>query len=334
MRLSKQRLLSALGLLAAACTTPVVHAQMLKDPALQALYAAEKNDALQRLAQQRVTTQPDDAQAVLALALAALARDDAPARQALLQRAETCIDKQPKAAPCHYALGVVLGVQALSEGMFKAARSAGTVRDALATAQTLEPAWYPARSALLEFYLLAPTMLGGSTSKAAEVAKAAPLPEQVRALEARIAMTERKFDTALQLLATLPGHLEPALAADAQAWAVQCGLGMVNQGQAAKALPAMERLVREQPGRAGPVYALARVRGELGAPEEALKLYDQSAPLKGAADWPIAYRQGLLQQQLGQLDAAKASFARFVSAGKGQKASLDDARKRLEQLGA
>jgi tetratricopeptide (TPR) repeat protein len=333
MRTFSHQLLPAVGLLVAACSAPAVHAQVFKDPALQALYAAEKTDELQRVAQQRVATQADDAQAVLALALTALNREDAPARQTVLKRAEACIDKQPKAAPCHYALGVVLGVQALSEGMFKAARSAGTVREALVTAQTLEPAWYPARAALLEFYVQAPGMMGGSTSKAAELAKTAPSPEQARALEARLAMSERKFDVALQLLNTLPGNLEPALADDVHAWAVQCGLGMVNLGQAAKAQPAMEKLVRDQAERAGPVYALARVRGELGAHEEALKLYEQAATLKGAPDWPIAYRAGIAQQQLGQKEAAKASFTRFVSAGKGQKASLEDARKRLEQLG-
>ena len=327
------RLRSFLMLATASTLVPAALAQTFKDPALEVLYVAEKTDELQRLAQQRVATQPDDGQAVLALALTALSRDDPAARQAALQRAEACLDKQPKAAACHYALGVVLGVQALSEGMFKAARSAGTIRDALVAAQALEPGWYAARSALMEFYLLAPGMMGGSTSKAAELAKAAPVPEQARALEARVAMTERKFEAALLLLTALPNKLEPALADDVQAWAVQCGLGLVNQGQAAKAQAGIEKQVREQAGRAGPVYALARVRSELGAHEEALKLYEQAATLKGAPDWPIGYRLGITQQQLGHKDAAKASFTRFVSVGKGQKASLEDARKRLEQLG-
>ena len=47
----------------------------------------------------------------------------------------------------------------------------------------------------------------------------------------------------------------------------------------------------------------------------------------------MAYRIGIAQQQLRRNDAAKASFTRFIAAGKGQKSSLEDARKRLEQLG-
>lgn len=324
---------SPLLVLAAGLCLSAAHAQTLKDPALESLYVAEKGAELQRAAAQRVAAQPDDAQAVMALALAALMRDDAPARQAVIKQAETCLDKQPKAAGCHYALGVTLGVQAMSEGMFKAARSAGTVRTALTTAHELEPAWYPGRSALVDFYLMVPGMMGGSSSKASELAKAAPTPEQQRALEARVAMNERKFEQALQLLQALPPTLPHALADDVRAWTVQSGLGMVNAGQAAKAQPALEKLLREQPGRAGPAYALARVRGEQGAHEEAARLYEQAAAFKGAEQWPIAYRLGIAQQQLGRHDDAKQSYQRFISAGKGQKASLEDAKKRLEQLG-
>lgn len=326
--------LAASSVLSAAWAQEQPPGQMFKDPALQALYQTERNDELLRIAQQRLSGQPDDAQAVLAVAMAALARDDAALRKQALQRAEDCVAKQPKAAPCHYALGVVLGVQAVSEGMLKAARSAGTVRTALTAAHELEPAWYPARGSLVEFYLLAPGMMGGSTAKATELARAAPAPEQVRALEARIAMNDRRFDEALKLLTALPAALPPALTEDVRGWAVQSALGLTNAGQAAAAQAPLEKLVREQPDHAGPAYALARVRAETGAHEAALQLYEQAAKLRGAGNLPLAWRVGISQQQLGRNEAAKASFQRFLAAGKGQKASVEDAKKRLEQLGA
>ena len=329
-----------LGLLAVGSAVGAAQAQsptggqMFKDGALQAPYQAERHDELLRQATQRLAAQADDAQAVLAVAMAALSRDDAVARRQALQLAEACVAKQPKAAPCHYAQGVVLGVQAMSEGMLKAARSAGTVRSALTTAHELEPTWYPARGSLVEFYLLAPGMMGGSTAKAAELARAAPTPEQARALEARVAMNERRFDEALKLLMALPASLPPALADDVRSWSVQCALGLTNNGQAAAAQAPLEKLVREHPEHAGPVYALARVRAEAGAHEAALQLYEQAAKLRGADAMPLAWRAGISQQQLGRTDAAKASFQRFVAAGKGQKSSLEDAKKRLAQLGA
>lgn len=307
-------------------------AQMLKDPALEALYQAERFDELQRAAAARAAAQPDDVQAVLGVALAALARDDAPARLAAIQRAEACIEKQPKAAPCQYALGTVLGVQAMSEGMFKAARSVGTIRDALQAAHELDPAWFPARSALSEFYLLAPGMMGGSVAKAAELARSAPKPEQVRLLQARAAAQEKKFEQALQGFMALPAEMEATVAEDARAWATQCVLAMAGSGQAAKAQPLAEKMAREHARYAQPVYALARVRGETGAREEALKLYEQAATLKGGDELPTTYRIGVELQELGRKAEAKAAFTRYLAGGKGSKSAKEDARKRLEQL--
>ncbi len=320
--------LAAAGLAAATA----VPAQTLKDPVLEALYVAEKSDELQRVAALRLAAQPDDAQAVLAAALAALRRNDTAARTAAIGFARACIERQPRAAPCQYALGVVLGVQAISEGLFKAARSIGKVRDALQAAYDIDPAWYPARSALLQFHLEVPGMMGGSAAQAGELARGAPRPEQARALQARVALGDGKFEAALQALAALPAPLEPALAEDVCAWAAQAGLGLVNASQAAKAQPALEKLQREQAGCAGPAYALARVRGEAGAHAEALRLYETAVGLRGAAAWPLHYRIGMEQQALGRREEARSAYQRFVAEGRGPDKLLDDARKRLQQL--
>ncbi len=309
-------------------------AQTFKDPALEALYVAEKTAELQRVSLARVAAQPEDAQAVLGLALTALQRDDAPTRLAAIQRAQACLEKQAQAAPCHYALGVVMGVQAMSEGMFKMARSAGTVKEALTQAQALEPGWYAARSALVEFYLEAPGMMGGSASKAAELARAAPRPAQVKVLEARVALADKQFEAALQGLQALPPGAEAEVQSDARGWAVQAGMGLVNSGQAAKAQPHFERLTREHADFAGPFYGLARARGEQGAHEDALRLYEQAQKLKGAGQWPLLYRIGMSQQQLGRKDEARASFKKYVALGKGPSSLLSDAKKRLDELGS
>ena len=325
-------LLAALTALTLAATFSV-QAQTFKDAALEALYTAEKTTELQRVSAARVAAHPDDAQAVLGVALAALETDDAPARLAAIKRAEACIDKQPKAAPCHYALGATMGVQAMSEGMFKMARSVGTVKEALTQAQALEPDWYAARSALIEFYLEAPGMMGGSASKAAELARGATKPGQVKVLEARVALAGKKYEAALQSLLTLPPGAEAAVQSDARNWAVQAGMGMVNSGQAVKAQPLFERLTREQADSAGPFYGLARARGELGAHEDALKLYEQAQKLKGAAQWPLLYRIGMSQQQLGRNEDARASLKKYVALGKGPASLKAHAKKRLEELG-
>jgi hypothetical protein len=326
--LSTRLALAALALLGSA----PLWAQTLTDPALESLYAAERHAELQRAATQRLATQPDDAQAILALALVALERNEAPLRRDSLDKARGCAERQPKAAGCHYALGVLLGVQAMNEGMLAAARNAGTVREALATAHALDPAWYPGRSALVEFHVAAPGMMGGSLSKAGELACSAPRPEQAAALQARILIADKKAAEALPRLQALLPVADPALRADVLQWGTQAGLGLVNNGQAAQAQAWFERLLREYPDESAGAWGLARVKGELGDWAGALPLFERSGKLKGGDRWPVAYRVGMAQQQLGQLDAARASLQRFVDAGKGQKASLDDARKRLAEL--
>ena len=82
----------------AAALGSVAHAQTFRDATLEALYMADKTSELHRVSAQRLAAQPDDAQAVLGLALAALQRNDPAARQDAMARAETCVARQPKAA--------------------------------------------------------------------------------------------------------------------------------------------------------------------------------------------------------------------------------------------
>ncbi len=322
----------ATAALAAGLAAPAA-AQMFKDPVLQGLYQKDRFVELQSLARERLASQASDAQAVLALAVSALQGNDAPTRQAAIERAQACMAQQPQAAVCHYALGVVLGVQSMSEGLLKAARTSGTVKDALAQAHALEPAWYPARSALVEFYLLAPGMMGGSIARAQELARAAPTPEQARVLQARVDLQEGRSAAALQSLAPLLKTPDAGLADDAAQWGFAAASKLISEGQAAQAQPFLERLARDRPDSASGPYGLARVRAAEGAHAEALKLYDQAALAPDAARLPLDYRRGIALQELGRTADAKAAFTRFVGVGKGQKASLEDARKRLQALG-
>ena len=328
------KLTSQITLTLALLSAGAAQAQFFHDPALQALLTAEKFADLDRLASQRTAARADDAQAVLGLALAAMSDHGGPARrEAAIRQAEGCVKQAPLAAECHYALGVVLGAHAMSQGMVKIAGSIGSVKTALLESMKLAPQWYPARSAVVEFYLLAPGMLGGSTSKAVEVAKGAARPEQVRALEARVALADERFEAAIAGLTALPAGADGALADDVQQWLAVAGFGLLGKGQAAQARPVFERLQRDHPAHAMGPYGLGRVLFEQGELAEAVKRFEQARLLKGTASLPIDYRLGIALQAQGQAEPAKAALARFVGAGKGSAKALDDAKKRLAQLG-
>ncbi len=313
-------------------------AQFFKEPALESMLVASRFAELEKTAAARVAVRPDDAQAVLALALVSMrpggSTEEASRRKAAIGHAETCLQRQPDAAVCHYALGVVLGLQAMSEGMLKAASSVGRIKESLTQAVALDAQWYPARSALTEFYLLVPGMMGGSTSKARELARGAANAEQVRALDARVLIEAGKHDAALQALAQVRPGADQTLADDVSGWTLAAGMALVNDGQAERARTAFERQARERPDDPNGLWGLARVQAEAGAHAEALKLYARLATLSGSERFPVDYRVGISLQALGQKDSARAAFSRFIGADKGSKKALEDARSRLEKLAA
>lgn len=330
MRCSFPRLLMS-GLLFG--VAGAAQAQFFSDTALEAAWQSARRGELERLALPRLSARADDAQAVLAAAMLALQGDDPPRRRTVITQAEKCIELQPKAAACHYALGTVLGVQALSEGMLKLMGSVGRVKGALQEALELAPAWFPARSAMLEFYLQAPGIVGGSKSRAHELARAAPNAEQAKALEARIDLQEERFEPALTALAQVKAGHDSALAADLRGWTVSAALGLVNKGEAAKARASFERLMVEKPEDALGPYGLARVATDTGQPAQAVAMFERAAKLEGGERLPIDYRLGIAHLALEQKDAARESFKRFIAANKGAPRNLEDAKKRLAQLG-
>jgi tetratricopeptide (TPR) repeat protein len=319
--------------LALAAGTGTALAQPFRDPAFNALYAADKLDEMDQLARQRLAQRSDDDQAVLAGALVAMTSGDAKQRETAIRQAEACLRALPAAAPCHYALGSVLGVHAMSQGMLKIVANVSRVKHALEKAVELAPQWYIGRGALVEFYALAPSVVGGSAAKAREVARAAPVPDHARVLEASLSIKEDRFEQALALLAEVKRGQDAALDADLRQWWLAAGAGLIGDGKHAPARAAFERLAREQPDYAAGLYGLGRLAYETGALAESIKLYEQAAPLKGADRLPLDYRAGIAQQALGLKDAARASFTRFVAGGRGAKRSLEDARKRLVELG-
>ncbi len=314
-----------------------VQAQMFEEPTLNAAYRAAQWPVLAQ-AEARLAAAPDDAQAVLAVALAAVQTNDAGRRRSAISHAQTCIERQPQAAPCHYALGVTLGVQAMSEGMLKMAGNAGRVRGALMKALELAPGWFAARSAAVEFYLLAPGLLGGSEQRAAELAAAAPQGAQVQALRARVLLQQRSADAAeqaLQLLAPLGSATAAAsdLAEDVNGLRQAATVLLVNERRFDTARPHVERMLREQPDEAMGPYMMGRLLSESGDHAQGLPQFEASARLRGADQLPIDYRSGIALQALGREAAARAALKRFVDRGKGNSKSLADARDRLGRLG-
>lgn len=236
------------------------------------------------------------------------------------KRALELAEKQAEAAPghaaSHYWLGMAYGARIGQVGTFAKATMAPKIRSAFERAVELDPALHDARFALMEYYLGAPAIVGGSESKAK--AQAQELlrrdPPRGRFAQARLAMHEGKDAEArkqvLAAYAERPGEPMFRMAAgfvhqqaeewdqafaifaawttdepwSASAW-YQLGRTAVLSGQrTGDGIAALERFLtlNPQPGAPEPKHAwyrLGQLHAQAGDKAAARKAFDQALKL-------------------------------------------------------
>jgi tetratricopeptide (TPR) repeat protein len=305
-------------------------AAVLKEESLQRLLDQGRHEELEREARQ---TGGD--QGLAAQLLARLARAGAGEFDALIELGEQCVQQFAQSAACHYALGSALGMEAQSGGMLRAMRLVGRVKDSLARAVELDPAMFEARSSLQLVYLLVPAIAGGSVDKAGQLERAVrdSQPEVARLLRARLAAHAKQWEQAeAELAAIRLGEQRSFQLEVLNAWA---GLARhwMKQGQHARARARFEQLAQQLPLLAQPQYQLGRIAADERQHELALRHYERARGLGGAAQLPIDYRVGVAHMDLGDKERARQALQRFVQDKRATRNNLEDARKRLKELG-
>ena len=284
------------ALSAAAKTLPEVRA-LVESKASGALPAAE---ALTKAT-------PNDANAWVMLVRARLQ-----ARQAekAIAAGEKATALSPKNAQAFYWLGNAYGNRLGEVGMLSKMSMAPKLRDAFEQAVKLDPALVDARSSLIEFYLQAPSAIGGGVDKARAQATAIAKYDRARAFMAqgRIAMHEKK-----------PAE---ALKAYEQAYALkpndaQLRLSLIlgyQQAQRWKDAYAMTRQwTIDEPKKAKPWYQIGRIAAESGQylpeGEAALRTYLKLGRETGDPEPKHArYRLGQILAKAGRKDEARAEL--------------------------
>lgn len=308
-------------------------ADLLKDPQWQAWLDAGKSADLARAAQARSKAQPDDDQAAVALALAAVDDNDAGRLEAAVPALQACVDKRPQAA-CSYALGRVYGQQAMTASVFKMPGLASKTKEQFVRAVELDPGLYEARVGLTQFYLMAPGFAGGSVAKAKELATEvqARQPEQARLLRALLAMNDKDWTTAERELGAVKPAEDRTVARELRGNWSRLGFEFMEQKNLPKARGIFEALQRDYPTHAAGPYGLGRVLLEQGQPDDAVKALERARTLDGADRLPIDHRLGQALIAKGDKAGARAALERFVQNKRANPRNLDDARKLLAGL--
>lgn len=157
------------------------------------LMKAEKFADVEHLATTRLAADPRNIDAIIAKGDALLSQG-ADRYDEAVKLAELCVSTHPTRSECQEALGSALGMKAQTAGMMAGMSLAGKIKDAFIKAVELDPKSVSARYSLMQFYVMAPGIAGGSTSKAkalaAETAQFSP--EAGKLMQAQLDLADDK----------------------------------------------------------------------------------------------------------------------------------------------
>jgi Tfp pilus assembly protein PilF len=260
----------------------------------------------------------NDPDALDTLARIAMAQGDSERAADLLTKAI----KLRSAATYHYHLGQALGDQAMKASMFGKASLAGKVRDEFEKASQLDPNLMEARFGLIDFYMIAPAMMGGSEEKA--LAQAAEIKKrdayQGHRAYARIYQRQKKNDLARREYQDLVREQPHSAAAHNVYGAFLAGIDKNYKS----GFEEIDTAIKLDPSYMPAYFRLGAVAAASGAQlargEEALRKYLTHQPKENEPSLADAhYWLGMVYEKEGKKGEAKQSYLnaqRFSPASK------------------
>ena len=250
---------------------------------------------------------PGDSRAAYYLGRALMAEDDLEAARPWFERA---VELDPLSSEKHEWLGRCLGFMAARGSFLTRTSLAPKIRRAFERAVELDPDNVEARLDLLEYYVQAPAIMGGSHEKARKEAAAIATRDRMRGYraEGRIEDHEKHYDAALALYAKaaaeFPDQIEPAL------WASNIGVARKNYPLAFEPLDAF---LARNPGNMPVRFHIGRVAAisgqRLDRAEELLRSYIAWQPGRDDPQRPQALaRLAQVCEKKGDRAAARRAY--------------------------
>ncbi len=236
-----------------------------------------------------------------------------------LQYAEQCVAAHPAHSECHTMLGNLYGMKIQSAGIFASISLSGKIRSSLSKAVELAPKNYGACYALIQFYVLAPGIVGGGVGKAQDLASAtgklnaqagALLQAQVDLHQDRIGKAER------QLLAINTGG-DAELESILQSTLVDLGNAYREQKKLADSERVLKQALKRYPLNPSLWYMLSRAYAAQERHADAVAALDKTITIEARPYF--IYRLAISHQALGNKPKAIDLFQKVLA----QKVGLD-----------
>lgn len=315
-----------LRLLAVATALPISLGAQAASPDPAALFEARRYAEAREAFEHGIRANPADGRAAYYLGRIALVDGNAGKAQEWLERA---VKLDGRNAAYHHWLGRAYSREALRAGKLRQMKLAGRIRDEFKQAVALDPNHLEARFDLLQYYVVAPGIMGGSEGKAREQAAEIRRRNAFRGHLAYGAIAEDAKDNAA-------AEREYAAAVaeypDSLIGFYTLGAFYTRRKQYDRAFDLCERLVRERQDPVAQYYLgrIASISGEqLDRGAEALRGYLAHRPKDTDPSLASAhYRLGMIYEKQGKRDLAKQEYATTVQLDPKQ-SEAKDALKRL-----
>jgi tetratricopeptide (TPR) repeat protein len=235
---------------------------------------------------------------------------------------EKAVELNPNNADYQYGYGAALGMKAQHAGIIKQAFLAPKVKNAFLRATELNPALVQAHIGLAEYYLKAPSIMGGDTEKGwKEIETAIKLDEfQGRMTKYRLLQSEKRMPEAENELKILTSRIP----GDWRVWK-SLGYFYYQQKQHDDAIAAMNRYVSLRPDTADSHKSLAEVQLQKGDYDGALGNLRKALTIdKGFIT--AVYLLGRTYEAKGLKNEARESYQRVLGMNPGE-----NLRKMVEQ---
>lgn len=278
----------------------------------QALIKAKKYPEAERAAAAKLAKEPANAEALIGRADAIMAAGATHRVEEAVALARQCVAAHPGLAGCHLAVGKTLGWKAMNSGVMSSLGFAGELRDGLKKAVELEPRNMDARFTLLQFYMMAPGIIGGGTGKAQTLASdtAALSAEAGKIMHATLELADKQLAKADAAAMAMRAGSDDTLNERQEELLLSIGSNYLT----AKKFTDAERVLRETrtrfpDGETAP-YLQMRLLQEQGKHREALAGFEQLLPSQPRAR--VHYRMGQSLQVLGDKARAAAAFEKAL----------------------
>lgn len=270
----------------------------------------------------------NDAEALIILGKIAVAQNDVDKAQEYLEKA---VALKPNSANAHFWLGNAYGREAESANLFKQASLASKTKEEFERAVQLDPNLTDARFGLIDFYTIAPSIMGGSEEKAlqqaAEIRKRDVY--QGHRAYARIYQRQKKNDLAkkewIDAIRDQPQSARPH---------ISLALYYVNtEKNNVAAWNEIENALKVEPASMNVQFRIGQMAALTGAQyargEEALKKYLAYRPKENEPDLASThYYLGMIYEKQGKKAEARQSYAAALKMNPGSK-TFNEAVKRV-----